>query len=138
MKTFQNTKNYPFTPQHIEIEGVKMAYLDEGPKDAPVIIMLHGNPSWSYLYRNLVLHLMSRFRCIVPDHIGCGNSDKPQDYSNHLESHVSNVEKLIDHLQVESFSLVVHDWGGAIGFGCATRRNELLKRFIVLTRCTKL
>ena len=94
--------------------------------------MLHGNPSWSYLYRNLLLHLKDDFRCIAPDHIGCGNSDKPQDYPYHLENHIDNVEKLIDHLDIDTFSLVVHDWGGAIGAGLTIRRPDKTQSYTAM------
>jgi haloalkane dehalogenase len=101
-------------------------FLDEGPRDAPVIVMLHGNPTWSFAFRKLVVGLRARYRCIVPDHIGCGLSDRPQDWSYRLADHIANVEKLIDRLRIERFSLAVHDWGGAIGMGVATERPHAL------------
>lgn len=127
-----NTENYPFTPEVLEIDGNRYAYLDEGPKDKPVVLMLHGNPSWSYLYRNLILALRDDFRCIAPDHIGCGNSDKPQEYGYHLENHVANVERLIEHLKLETFSLIVHDWGGAIGAGVSIRHPDKVKSYTAM------
>mgnify|MGYP000665191076 CR=1 FL=1 len=88
---FEGLPDYPFEPNHISINDaglgeLRMHYLDEG--DGPVILMLHGNPTWSFYYRNLVLALRDRYRCIVPDHIGCGLSDKPGDdrYDYRLES----------------------------------------------------
>ncbi len=86
--------------------------------------MLHGNPTWSYYFRNLVVALRDRFRCIVPDHIGCGLSDKPQppryDYS--LRSRVDDLTALLEHLGVrEKVTLVLHDWGGIIGMAWAAR-----------------
>jgi haloalkane dehalogenase len=108
-----------------------MHYLDEG--DGPVVLMLHGNPTWSFFYRNLVRTLVTAgFRCIVPDHIGCGLSDKPQDYPYTLERRIKDIERLVDSLEISQFSLVVHDWGGAIGCGFAVRRPEALKKLVVL------
>jgi len=79
---------YPFSNNYLEVRGLRMHYLDEGPRDAPPVLMLHGNPTWSFYYRNLVRALCGEFRCIVPDHIGCGLSDKPGDdaYDYRLKS----------------------------------------------------
>ncbi|MFT4902086.1 MAG: pimeloyl-ACP methyl ester carboxylesterase [Lentimonas sp.] len=112
-------------------EPVKMHYLDEGT--GPVVVMLHGNPTWSFYYRNVVRELSSQgYRCIVPDHIGCGLSDKPQEYPYTLGRRIEDVERLIDHLGISSFSLIVHDWGGAIGCGLAGRRPAALEKLVVL------
>ena len=123
---------YPFASNLIEVrEGVQMHYVDEGV--GPVILMLHGNPTWSFYYRNLIKGLTAKgYRCIVPDHIGCGLSDKPQDYPYTLEQRILDVAKLIDHLGVETFSLVVHDWGGAIGCGLAGRRPDAVEKIVLL------
>lgn len=111
--------------------GAQMHYLDEG--SGPVVLMLHGNPTWSFYYRGLVNELSNAgFRCIVPDHIGCGLSDKPQDYSYTLKRRIDDVERLVDSLGIEQFSLIVHDWGGAIGCGLAGRRPEALEKLILL------
>ncbi len=130
----QNLKNeYPFASNTLALKsGHNLNYVDEGNKDAPVIIMLHGNPTWSFYYRNLVKTLKSDYRVIVPDHIGCGLSDKPQDYSYRLEDHISNVLELISNLGLTKYSLVVHDWGGAIGFGVATRNPKAVEKIAAL------
>ena len=107
-----------------------MAYLDEG--EGPVVVCVHGNPSWSYLYRNLVSQLSGQFRLIVPDHLGCGFSDKPLQYDYSLQHHIANLEALLTHLQIKECMLVVHDWGGAIGMGWAGRNPEIVKRMVVL------
>lgn len=107
-----------------------MAYLDQG-KGHPVVCV-HGNPSWSYLYRNLIKELSRDYRCIAPDHIGCGFSDKPADYQYILQNHIANLEGLLDHLKVKECTLVVHDWGGAIGMGWAGRYPERVKRLVIL------
>lgn len=121
---------YPFQPRLLDIDGHRLAYLDEG--GGPVVVMIHGNPSWSYLYRNLVSGLRDRFRCIVPDHLGCGFSDKPQAYPYRLANHIDNLERLLDHLGVTRCTLVVHDWGGAIGMGWAGRYPERVAGVVVL------
>lgn len=120
-------KLYPFESNWLNIAGNNLHYLDEGPPDAPIVLMLHGNPTWSFYYRNLVLALRDRFRCIVPDHIGCGLSDKPgaNEYPYTLARRISDLNALIEHIQPESpMHLIVHDWGGMIGFGWASERPE--------------
>jgi len=121
---------YPFQPQYIEVGNHRLAYLDQGT-GLPVV-MVHGNPSWSYLYRNLVSHLQDRYRCIVPDHLGCGFSDKPQDYPYRLLNHLDNLEYLLDQLKIERCVLVVHDWGGAIGMGWGGRHADRVAGAVVL------
>ena len=120
---------YPFESKWLDANGGRYHYVDQG--EGKVILMLHGNPTWSFFYRNLISHFSRKYRVIAPDHIGCGLSDKPQDWSYKLENHIENVLKLIDHLELKDINLVVHDWGGAIGFGCAVRRPELFKKLTV-------
>jgi len=121
---------YPFQPRYLKVDGQSLAYLDEG--QGPVVVMVHGNPSWSYLYRNLVSALRDRYRCIVPDHLGCGFSDKPADYPYRLRNHVENLERLLESLAIDRCTLVVHDWGGAIGMGWAGRHPERVAGVVVL------
>ena len=122
---------YPFQPCFIEVNGGhRLAYLDEG--QGPAVVMVHGNPSWSYLYRNLVSGLCDRYRCIVPDHLGCGFSDKPAEYPYRLQNHIDNFERLLEALGIERCILVVHDWGGAIGMGWAGRHPERVAGVVVL------
>ncbi len=121
---------YPFNPKTASVDGHNLSYLDEG--EGPVIVMLHGNPTWSFFYRNLVLKLRDRYRIIVPDHLGCGLSDKPQGYDYILENHINNIEELLNQLNIDRYSLVVHDWGGAIGMGLATRLPERLVSAVVM------
>jgi hypothetical protein len=100
--------DYPFTPRRIEIRpGIGLSYLDEGPRDGEIVVMLHGNPSWSFYWRNLVAGLSDRYRCIVPDHVGMGLSDKPDDgpgasprYEYTLQSRVDDVATLLDVLSI--------------------------------------
>ncbi len=105
-----------------------MHYIDEGT--GPVIICLHGNPTWGFLFRNLVANLRHNFRVIVPDHLGCGLSDKPSDVFFRAADRIAHLEELLDHLNVDSFSLVMHDWGGPIGTGLAVRRPTSVERLI--------
>jgi pimeloyl-ACP methyl ester carboxylesterase len=126
---------YPFTPQRFEVRpGIAMSYLDEGPRDGEVVVMLHGNPSWSYYWRHLVLGLRDRYRCIVPDHIGMGLSDKPNDdrYRYTLQSRIDDLTTLLDHLGITGpVTLAVHDWGGMIGFGWALSHQAQVRRLLV-------
>jgi haloalkane dehalogenase len=106
-----------------------MSYVDVG--EGPVVVMLHGNPSWSFYYRRLASLLQADYRVIVPDHIGCGLSSKPQNYEYRLDTHINNLELLMKHLHVEDISLVLHDWGGAIGMGYATRNPNNIQSITV-------
>lgn len=127
--------DYPFTgrfwtpPQ----TSARMHYLDEGQGDP--IVMVHGNPTWSYYYRHLISALKDDHRCVVPDHIGCGLSDKPVDaeYEYSLRRRVDDLEGLLDHLGLrENLTLVLHDWGGMIGMTFANRYPERIKRLVIL------
>jgi pimeloyl-ACP methyl ester carboxylesterase len=120
---------YPFESHYLDVGGVRMHYVDEGT--GPAVLMLHGNPTWSFYYRDLIKALSDSHRVIAPDHIGCGLSDKPQDYPYTLSTHVDNVERLVEHLRLKDVTVAVHDWGGAIGFGWAARHPDLARRFIV-------
>jgi len=126
------TNLYPFNGSFLDRSGIRMHYLDEG--DGPAVVMLHGNPSWSFHYRNLVLALRGGHRCIVPDHIGCGLSDKPsaQQYDYTLKSRIADLNALLEHLGVKECSLVVHDWGGMIGMAWAVRNVQRVRRLVIL------
>lgn len=111
-----------------------MHYLDEGPKNGPVVLMVHGNPTWSFYYRNLVLELRDRYRCIVPDHIGCGLSDKPDadTYPYTLARRISDLGALMQNIQATTpIHLIVHDWGGMIGFGWAADKPEQIASMVI-------
>lgn len=135
--------HYPFTPRAFEARpGIVMSYLDEGPRDGEVVVMLHGNPSWSYYWRHLVLGLRDRYRCIVPDHVGMGLSDKPDDraaatprYDYTLQSRIDDLQALLRHAGVDDatpVTLVVHDWGGMVGFGWALSHSTQVERLVIL------
>jgi pimeloyl-ACP methyl ester carboxylesterase len=113
--------------------GLRYHYLDEG--EGEPVVMVHGNPSWSFYYRRLVEALSGSYRTIVPDHIGCGFSDKPGDeaYEYSLARRVADLEALLDHLGVDrGITLVVHDWGGMIGMTYAARHPERIARLVIL------
>ncbi len=122
---------YPFESQAFYLpSGPRMHYLDEGQGEP--ILALHGNPTWSFFYRELVKAYRGKYRVIVPDHIGCGLSEKPQEYDYCLRTHIDNLAQLIEALHLEPFNLVVHDWGGAIGMGYAVEHPEMVKRILFL------
>ncbi len=124
---------YPFENNFLDRNGLKYHYLDEGQGDP--VVMVHGNPSWSFYYRDLTKALRDRYRVIVPDHIGCGLSEKPGDdaYSYTLKQRVDDLEALLEHLDVrEKITLVVHDWGGMIGMAYATRHPQRIARLVIL------
>ena len=121
---------YPFKSNYLSIEGGKLHYVDEG--EGPVVVMVHGNPTWSFYYRKLISVLAVNHRVVAIDHMGCGLSDKPQDYPYTLKQHIENLNVLLQSLGILHFSLVVHDWGGPIGIGCAVKRIEELDKLIVM------
>ncbi|MBI2378155.1 MAG: alpha/beta fold hydrolase [Deltaproteobacteria bacterium] len=108
-----------------------MSYLDVGPRSGPTILMLHGNPTWSFYYRALVRAFQSEHRVVVPDHLGCGLSEKPQTHAYRLEDRIRHVEALVEHLGLEQLVVVVHDWGGPIGMGFALRHPAKVRGFVV-------
>jgi haloalkane dehalogenase len=128
--------DYFFQPHRFEVRpDLALSYLDEGPRGGEVVVMLHGNPSWSFYWRHLVLGLSDRYRCIVPDHIGMGLSDKPGDdrYPYTLQSRVDDLTALLDHLGITGpVTLAVHDWGGMVGFGWALSHMPQVKRLVIL------
>ena len=126
-------KLMPFKRNFINRNGQQYHYVNEG--EGSPVVMIHGNPSWSFYYRNLVKSLSKNHQCIVPDHIGCGLSDKPddKDYDYTLSQRIDDLEALLEHLDVkENITLVVHDWGGMIGMGYASRYPERIKRLVIL------
>ena len=124
---------YPFEGSYFNLNGLRMHYLDEGRGDP--VVMVHGNPTWSIYYRKLTMALMGSFRTLVPDHIGCGLSDKPDDarYPYTLTQRVHDLDALLTHLKInEKITLVLHDWGGMIGMGYAVRHPESIARIVLL------
>lgn len=128
--TWIDRNEYPFASHFFATPAGKMHYVDEG--NGEVVLMLHGNPAWSFLYRKLIKQLSPHCRCIAPDLIGFGLSDKPYDWSYLPEDHAQNVEALIAHLGLKDITLVVNDWGGPIGMHYAVNHPANIKRLIVL------
>ena len=123
---------YPFASHFLAHDGISQHYVDEGPRDGETLLFLHGNPTWSFFWRRPIAALRDRYRCVAPDHVGCGMSDKPEKYEYRLVRHIENVERLVAALALKRITLVVHDWGGAIGMGFARRRPELVERLVFL------
>ena len=128
--------SYPFDRHYLDLDGIRLHYLDEGPADAEPIVMLHGNPTWSFYYRKLVLALRSRYRCVVPDHVGMGLSDKPTDarYSYTLQQRVDDLDQLLSDLHLkDNLTLVLHDWGGILGMHYAIRHRERVTNVVLMS-----
>lgn len=130
-----NYPDYPFNNHYADINGLKLHYLDEGNKEDSPVVMLHGNPSWSFYFRKLVSELSGTARCIVPDHLGMGLSDKPgeDEYEFTLDRRVDDLEALLTSLSIDKdITLILHDWGGMIGMAFATRYPQRIKRLVIL------
>ena len=128
-ETFEGT--FPFTPHYYTHNDFDMHYVDEG--SGKPVVMVHGDPTWGYLYRNFIPILSQHHRCIVPDQIGMGKSAAPQERSLYrLEQHGANLEALLLHLDLHDITLVLHDWGGPVGLGFATRHPERIKCLVLM------
>lgn len=114
---FAALAGYPFAPAYAEVDGLRMHYVDEGPPDGQTVLLLHGEPSWSYLYRKVIPPLTDAgFRVVAPDLVGFGRSDKPAEVAAHTyANHVGWMRQLIEHLDLTDIALVCQDWGGLIG-----------------------
>jgi haloalkane dehalogenase len=126
---------FPWRSRYVDVGGgVRQAYVDEGAKDAPVtFVCLHGNPTWGFLYREFIRRLSEHNRVIVPDHVGFGRSDKPDDPAYYsLERHIRNLTEVLNKAKAERVVLVVQDWGGPIGMGWATRHPHKVAGLVVL------
>ena len=123
---------YPFRSHWLDLDGIKLHYVDEGKGET--VVMLHGNPSWSFMYRDLIKALRGHRRVIAPDHVGCGLSDKPGDdrYEYTLERRVEDLDRLLKKTSgSDPVTLVLHDWGGMIGMAWARRHPERVKRLVI-------
>jgi haloalkane dehalogenase len=126
---FASLPDYPFEPHWLDVEGLRMHYVDEGAGDA--VLLLHGEPTWSFLWRRIIPALPGRK--VAPDLIGFGKSDKPTEigwYS--YDRHVASIEQLVSTVGLERITLVVHDWGGPIGLRFAVEHPELVDRLVIL------
>lgn len=127
---------FPYEPRFNEAAGFRMHYVDVGPADAPVILCLHGEPTWGYLFRQLIGSLMGRYRMIVPDHMGFGKSETPQHRSYWLQDHIDNLERFVLSLNLRRITLVMHDFGGPVGMGIAARHPDRIDRVIAVNAPT--
>jgi cis-3-alkyl-4-acyloxetan-2-one decarboxylase len=126
---------YPFADHFLDHGRLRLHYLDEGEGEGEAVVMLHGNPTWSFHFRALVLALRDQYRVVVPDHMGMGLSDKPGDgqYRYCLQSRADDLTALLDHLGlVRRVTLIMHDWGAMIGMAWAVRFPERVARLVVL------
>ena len=127
---------YPFESHFLEMQnGVRMHYVDEQPANSTspnTILCVHGNPTWSFYYRSIVSEFRDQCRVVAVDHVGCGLCDKPQQYDYCLAQHTKNLIQLIETLDLSNLTLVVHDWGGAIGLGAAVRCPNRFRKIVIL------
>lgn len=124
---------YPFVSHYLNVKGLRYHYLDEGSGDP--LVMLHGNPTWSFYFRNLVHHFKANYRVIVPDHMGCGLSDKPspRQYDFRLASRVADFNALMEYLNLDRpVTLILHDWGGMIGLAWALDHPDRVGRLVLM------
>ena len=123
---------WPFTPHFSDASGFRQHYVDEGPREAQVLVCLHGEPTWGYLYRHFIPRLSQQYRIIVPDHMGFGKSETPQDRIYTLQTHVENLERFIDDLKLDDITFVCQDWGGPITGAYTIRHPERVKRVALM------
>lgn len=130
---------YPFAAHYHARHGIRQHYVDEGADRArPAVVMVHGNPTWSFFFRGLLSAWAGTRRCIAPDHVGCGLSDIPPDYPYTLQTHIDNLEALLESALPPAgepggkIDLLVHDWGGAVGMGYAVRHPERIRRIVAM------
>lgn len=120
---------YPFADRFLDVDGGRMHYVDEGQGEP--ILFVHGTPAWSFLYRHLIADLARDHRCVAPDHIGFGISDKPAAWAYSVEAHARNLATLVERLGLRDITLVVHDLGGPIGLSFALARPDLVRRLVI-------
>ncbi len=120
---------YPFESHELRLDELRYHYLDEGRGET--LLVVHGNPTWSFHWRELVKALRTDYRLVVPDHIGCGLSDKPARYDYRLATHIRNLRTLIESLDLGNITLLAQDWGGAIGLGAAVEMPDRFSRLVL-------
>jgi len=131
---FASLEDFAFQPNYHDWQDMRMHYLDEGPADGPVMLLLHGMPTWAYLYRHMIPPLVAAgYRCIAPDHLGFGRSDKPTDIHWYtIARHTEILTTLITALDLQDITLVCQDWGGPIGLAQAATMPERFSRLIIM------
>ena len=127
-ETFDGT--FPFLPRFTDAPGFRMHYVDEGPRDGEIILCLHGEPTWSYMFRHLIAGLAGAYRVIAPDHMGFGKSATPRGRTYWLQDHIDNLERVVLALDLRGITLLMHDFGGPVGMGLAARQPERIARII--------
>lgn len=125
-----NPQEYPFQFRVFETEGVNMHYIDEG--SGPILLFVHGTPSWSYDFRKVILELKNRYRCIAPDHIGFGLSDKPEKFDYSTMAHARRMEQWMRYLKAEDVTLILHDFGGPIGWQAALNMPDKIRNIVFI------
>ena len=127
---FQNLPDFAFTPNYIEIGGLRIAYIDEGPKDGPAVLLMHGEPAWSFLYRKMIPILVSAgMRVLVPDQVGFGRTDKPTKRSDYTyENHVQWMSAWLESVDAKDITLFCQDWGSLIGLRMVTEMPDRFAR----------
>lgn len=120
---------YPFESRFMDVGGQRLHYIEEGAGEP--LLFVHGNPTWSFYWRDLILGLRDRYRCVAVDHIGCGLSDKPQRYEYTLQRRISDLVEVVQRLDLRGATLVAHDWGGAIGLGTVQQLRERFGRIVL-------
>ncbi|MDA7718889.1 alpha/beta fold hydrolase, partial [Pseudomonadales bacterium] len=130
---FQNLPDFPYQPNYVDVDGLRMHYIDEGPKDGDVVLLLHGQPDWSYLYRKMIpIITAAGFRAIAPDMIGMGRSDKPTDIHTHtIYAHADWWLAFIQALQLNDITLFAQDWGGFTSLITVAHHPEYFKRVMI-------
>ncbi|MFZ9929781.1 MAG: alpha/beta fold hydrolase [Ilumatobacteraceae bacterium] len=131
---FSALVDFPFEPHYFDLDGLRMHYVDEGPDDGPVALLMHGMPTWSYLYRYMIPPLVAAgYRCVAPDHIGFGRSDKvvDPDWYN-IARHSDNVQRLVSALDLKKITLFVQDWGGPTGLAQYANMPERFERLVIM------
>jgi haloalkane dehalogenase len=133
-ENFADLVDFPYEPHYIDVDGLRMNYVDEGPADAPVALMLHGMPTWGYLYRSIIPPMLAAgYRCVAPDHIGFGRSDKVTDPDWYdIARHTANLSRLIETLDLRDVTIFVQDWGGPIGLAQVATMPERFSRLVIM------
>ncbi|CAJ0721939.1 MULTISPECIES: alpha/beta fold hydrolase [Ralstonia] len=121
---------YPYPPRFTDAPGFSMHFVDEGPADGEVVLCLHGEPTWGFLFRHLIAALRDTHRVVVPDHMGFGRSETPPSRSYWLQDHIDNLERFVLALDLRDITLVMHDFGGPVGMGLASRHPDRVRRIV--------
>lgn len=134
---FDDLPDFAYEPSYVDVDGLRMAYIDAGPADGPVVLLLHGEPTWSFLYRRMLPTLVDAgFRCVAPDLIGFGRSDKPIDKAAHTyNGHVAWMTRFLDTIDLPAATLFVQDWGGLIGLRVASAQPDRFLRIAAANTC---